>query len=56
MWFKRLIDSLSGYQNKARLENDIKTILNNKNNYSYLFSINITFIGLIFFITRFFIN
>jgi hypothetical protein len=55
MWFKRIIDSLLGIRTKQDFENDIKQFSILKIIILFIL-INITFIGLIFFITRFFIN
>ncbi|NCX41932.1 MAG: DUF2970 domain-containing protein [Proteobacteria bacterium] len=55
MWFKRIIDSLLGIRTKQDFEKDIKQFSIIKIIILFII-INITFIGLIFFITRFFIN
>lgn len=54
MWLKRLIKSILGVRNKEELENDLKKISITKI-ITLFIALNITFIGIIFVITRFFI-
>ena len=55
MWLKRLTNSFLGIRNKEELENDLKKISILKIITLFL-TLNITFIGFVFVITRFFIN
>ncbi|MDB4661091.1 DUF2970 domain-containing protein [Gammaproteobacteria bacterium] len=55
MWFKRIIYSLLGIRSKHDFEKDIKQLSIIRIILLFIL-INITFIGLIFLITRFFIN
>ncbi|MDA9921007.1 DUF2970 domain-containing protein [Gammaproteobacteria bacterium] len=55
MWLKRLTNSFLGIRNKEELENDLKKISILKIITLFL-RLNITFIGFVFVITRFFIN
>ena len=54
MWLKRLTKSILGIRKKEELENDLKQISITKI-FTLFIVLNITFIGLIFLITRFFI-
>ena len=54
MWLKRLTKSILGIRKKEELENDLKQISITKI-ITLFIVLNITFIGLIFLITRFFI-
>ena len=49
MWFKRILDSFLGVRSKNELENDIKKVTLPKLIVLFL-AINITFIGLIYFV------
>jgi hypothetical protein len=55
MWLKRLIKSILGVRKKEELENDLKKISITKL-FTLFITLNITFIGIIFVITRFFIT
>ena len=54
MWLKRLIKSILVVRKKEELENDLKKISITKI-ITLFIALNITFIGIIFVITRFFI-
>ena len=54
MWLKRLIKSILGVRKKEELENDLKKISITKI-ITLFIALNITFIGIIFVLTSFFI-
>ena len=51
MWIKRLLNSMIGIRKTSEFEHDLKHITIKKIIVLFLF-LNITFIGIIFFITR----